>query len=118
MSPTPLHQHHKPDPLIQGRMDPFLLFTPNPDPANQMSQHKSRLIRPGDVFIILQTPCKLQLPLLFLGSSGTWCGLLLLPIIFKALIYCVFSYALLHILLVRSWYLSYCCFPIKSKQSG
>ncbi len=48
ISPTPLHHHQQPEPLIQSRMDPC--FHVVYDPTIWMSQQQSRLLRPGNVF--------------------------------------------------------------------
>ncbi len=60
------------------------------------------------------------LRVLFLSDrSGTRCGLLLLePICFEGSMCCVFRDGILHILVVTSGYLSYCCLSIISNQSA
>ncbi len=67
-----------------GWIHAFMFFTPNSNPTIWMSEQKSRLIRPGNVFqsSIVQfwwacVNCRLRF--LFLADrSGTQCGLLLL----------------------------------------
>ncbi len=83
--PTPLHHHHQPEPLRQGRMiHAFMFFTPNSDPTseccsrNQDSSDQATFLQSSIVqFWWVCVNCILRV--LFLSDrSGTRCGLLLL----------------------------------------
>ncbi len=113
ISPTLLNHHQQPEPLRQGRMiHAFMFFTPNSDPTIWMSQQKSRLI-----LVIL---CELYptCPVLSwqerhpVWSSAAEAHLL------QGSTCCVFRDGILHILVVTSGYLSYCCLSIISNQSA
>ncbi len=87
--PTPLHHHHRPEPLRQGRMDPcfhvlYAKFWPyHLNFAGKIKTHQTRQrFFPIAYCLFLQSS---SLHFLFLvDRSGTRCGLLLLePICFR-----------------------------------
>ncbi len=122
ISPTPLHHHHRPEPLRQGRMDPCFhlrqILTLHLNAA-EIKTHQTRqrfynllLSSFGESVWIVSSVCCSYLTgaapgVVFCCWSPSASG-------FRC---CVFRDGILQILVVTSGYLSYCCLSIISNQS-
>ncbi len=124
MSPTPLH-HHQPEPLRQGRMDPcfHILYTKFwPYHLNVAAEIKTRQTRqrfPIFYFPILVSLCELYPPCpvpSWQEQHPVWSSTAVAHLL-QGSTCCVFRDGILHILIVTSGYLSYCCLSIFSIQS-
>ncbi len=126
ISPTPLHHHHQPEPLRQGRMDPcfhvlytkFWLYHLN---AAEIKTHQIRQRLTIFYCPILVILCELYPPCAALSwqerhpvCSSSAAGAHLL----QGSTCCAFRDGILHILVVTIGYLSYCCLSIISNQSA
>ncbi len=109
---------------VETRQDGSMLSCSLRQILTLLSQKKSRLIRPGDVFqsstVQFWWACvNCRLRFLFLSDrSGSRCGLLLLESICFRVRRVAFRDGILHTLVVTSGYLSYCCLSIISNQSA
>ncbi len=107
-----------------GWIHGFMLFTPNSDPIIWMLQHKSRLIRPGNVFqsSIVQfwwSLCELYPPcavLIWPERHPVWSSAAGVHLL-QGSTCCEFRDGILHTLVVTMCYVSYCYLSIISNQS-
>ncbi len=123
--PTPLHHHHQPEPLRQGRMDPcfhvlYTKFWPYHLNAAEIKTHQIRQRLTIFYCPILVILCELYPPcaaLIWQERHPVWCSAAVAHLL-QGSTCCAFRDGFLHILVVTSGYLSYCCLSIISNQSA
>ncbi len=125
ISPSPLHPHHQPEPLRQGRMiHAFMFFTPNSEPtseccsrnrdsSDQATFYNLLLSIFGDPVWIVSSVCCSYLT----GAAPVWSSAAGAHLL-QGSTCCVFRDGILQILVVTSGYLSHCCLSIISNQSA
>ncbi len=121
--PTPLHHHHRPEPLRQGRMDPcfhvlYAKFWPyHLNFAGKIETHQTRQrFFPIAYCLFFQSS---SLRFLFLADrSGTLWSSAAVANLLQGSTCCAFRDGILHTLVVTSVYLSYCFLSIISNQSA
>ncbi len=124
ISPTPLHHHHQPEPLRQGRMDPcfhvlYAKFWPyHLNVAAEIKTHQTRqrfsnlLLSNSDepVRIVASVSCWQE-------RHPVWSSAAVAHLL-QGSTCCAFRDGILHTLILTSGYLSYCCLSIISNQSA
>ncbi len=126
ISPTPVHHHHQPEPLRQGRMDPcfhvlYTKFWPyHLNVAAEIETHQTR--QRFSIFYcpILVSLCELYPPcaVLIWQERHSVCSSAVEAHLLQGSTCCVFRDGILHTLVVTSGNLSYICLSIISNLSS